>query len=110
MNAQTNHTHATDRPAEEALVKRLVRPCAWRWGAKKLRGVEWRYAARNTRADAEPLYNASAIEDAAAVGARLGAAAERERIRAHLMEMHERDKGAHNFSHWRCAIDELFGA
>lgn len=90
-----------------SLVARTVRPCAWRWSAKKLRGVEWRYAARNTRTDAEPLYGASALEDAVAVGIRLGTVTERERVRALMMEMHERDKHMHNY--WRCAVVKLFG-
>jgi hypothetical protein len=33
---------------------------------------------------------------------------ERERIRARLMEMHERDKERHNY--WHVAVVELFGS
>lgn len=33
---------------------------------------------------------------------------ERNKLRARLMEMHERDKDRHNY--WHCAVVELFGA
>ena len=35
-------------------------------------------------------------------------AAERDRLRAKLLEMHERDKDRHNY--WKCAVVDLFGA
>ncbi len=101
-------TKAPDSPAVAGLVERTVRPCAWRWGATKLRGVEWRYAARNTRTNAEPLYDQAGMQAATEVGVRLGTVTERERVRALMMEMHERDKHRHNY--WRCAVVELFGA
>lgn len=50
----------------------------------------------------------AALDDAATVGIRLGTVTERERVRALMMEMHERDKHRHNY--WRCAVVELFGA
>jgi hypothetical protein len=45
-----------------------------------------------------------------AIQARIDAARadERERIRARLMEMHERDKERHNY--WHVAVVELFGS
>ncbi len=46
----------------------------------------------------EPLVRAYAAEQVAA---------ERERLRATLMEMHERDKHRHNY--WACLAVELFG-
>lgn len=43
-----------------------IKPVAFRWGAKKLRGVEWRYTSRRTRIDATALYDQSTLDAAIA--------------------------------------------
>lgn len=55
---------ATEHEAVTGPVERHVRPCAWRWAFKKLRGQEWRYTNRLTRLDAQPLYDQAAIDAA----------------------------------------------
>ncbi len=46
------------------------------------------------------LYDQAGLDEAAAI--------ERDKLRARLMEMHERDNERHNY--WHCAVVELFGA
>ena len=55
-------------------VQRPVRPCCWRWPAMKLRGFEWRYAKRQTRPDAEPMFDKDTVDALEAEAARLRAA------------------------------------
>ena len=101
-------TKAPNSPAVAGLVERTVRPCAWTahsWLASRNGG---HFVPERRHAFDVPLYDQPALDDAATVGIRLGTVTERERVRALMMEMHERDKHRHNY--WRCAVVELFGA
>ena len=62
------------------------------------------YPDTNGRADLEPLYDGQTLWNACARAGEV----ERDKLRAKLLEMHERDKYRHNF--WQCAVVELFGA
>lgn len=100
----------TVQPAVAVPVEPTVRPRAWiSMGACELlqRGEGPMRAMPHESEETgftEPLYHGETLWNACARAGEV----EREKIKARLLEMHERDKSRHNY--WKCAVVELFGA
>jgi len=98
-------TTATEPPAVGGPVQRPVRPCAWIDANGYPHHLSYVQGVRERRlyGPLEPLYDGQTLWNACALAGEV----EREKLRAKLLEMHERDKLRHNY--WKCAAVELFG-
>ena len=95
----------TTDSAGQGPVERMVRPRALIDASGHPRHLSYEQSTQERRlyGPLEPLFDGQDLWNACAAAGEI----ERDKVRARLLEMHERDKGRHNL--WHCAVVEVFG-